>query len=44
MALVEFIYNGIMTEIQYQEFQKMEEICNNFIRKSNINENEIYYF
>jgi len=44
MASVEFIYNGIMTEIQCQEFQKMEEICNNFIRKSNLNQNEIYYF
>ena len=44
MAQVEFQYNGINTIIQCQENQKMSEICNNFIIKSNINENEIYYF
>ena len=44
MALVEFQYNGIMTVIQCQENQKMKEICNNFITKSKIKENEIYYF
>ena len=44
MASVEFIYNGISTIIQCLENQKMEEICNNFIKKVNINENEIYYF
>ena len=44
MASVEFQYNGIMTVIQCQENQKMKEICNNFIIKSKIKENEIYYF
>ena len=44
MASVEFIYNGIPTIIQCEENQKMEEICNNFIKKSNVNGNEIYYF
>ena len=44
MASVEFQYNGTMTIIQCQENQKMKEICNNFITKSKIKENEIYYF
>ena len=44
MASVEFQYNGTMTVIQCQENQKMKEICNNFITKSKIKENEIYYF
>ena len=44
MASVEFQYNGTMTVIQCQENQKMKEICNNFIIKSKIKENEIYYF
>ena len=43
MALVEFQYNGIIYEIQCQEGQKVEEICNNFINKSKTKENEIYY-
>ena len=44
MAQVEFQYNGTNTIIQCQENQLMSEICNNFITKSNINKNEIYYF
>ena len=44
MASVEFQYNGITTLIQCQEDQKIEEICNKFISKSKINENNIYYF
>ena len=44
MALVEFHYNGENTIIQCQEDQKMLEICNNYLKKSNINESEIYYF
>ena len=43
MAQVEFQYNGISTIIQCKEDQKMSEICNNFIMKSNINENNINY-
>ena len=43
MAQVEFQYNGISTIIQCEENQKLNEICNTFINKSNINENEIYY-
>ena len=43
MASVEFQYNGALTLIQCQENQTMEEICNNFIAKSKIKENEIYY-
>ena len=44
MASVEFQYNGTITVIQCKEDQKMKEICNNFIIKSKIKENEIYYF
>ena len=44
MAQVEFLYNGVMTIVQCQESQKMEEICKNFINKSKANESEIYYF
>lgn len=44
MAQVEFQYNGINTVIQCNEEQKMSEICNSFISKSNINEKEINYF
>ena len=44
MAQVEFQYNGVITIIQCQESQKMEEICNNFKNKAKINEKEIYYF
>ena len=43
MAQVEFQYDGISTIIQCKEDQKMSEICNNFITKSNINENNINY-
>ena len=41
MAQVEFHYNAI---IQCKEDQKLNEICNNFINKINLNENEINYF
>ncbi len=44
MAQVEFQYNGINIVIQCNEEQKMNEICNNFITKSNIKEEEINYF
>ncbi len=44
MAQVEFQYNGINTIIQCQENQKMSEICDKFISKSNLNENELIYF
>ena len=44
MAQVEFQYEGTKTIIQCQENQKMSEICNNFIFKSNLNENDINYF
>jgi len=43
MAQVEFQYDGISTIIQCKEDQNMSEICNNFITKSNINENNINY-
>ena len=43
MAKVEFQYNGEITMIQCKENQKMAEICDNFISKYHINENEIYY-
>ena len=43
MAQVEFQYDGISTIIQCNEDQNMSEICNNFITKSNINENNINY-
>ena len=41
MASVEFQYNETITVIQCKEDQKMKEICNNFITKSKIKENEI---
>ena len=44
MAQVEFQYKGISTIIQCKEDQKMIEIINIFISKSNINENEINYY
>ena len=43
MAQVEFQYNGINTVIQCKEDQTMYEICNIYISKSNINENNINY-
>ena len=43
MAQVEFQYNGINTIIQCKEDQTMYEICNIYISKSNINENNIHY-
>lgn len=44
MAQVEFIYNEKICVIYCQENQKMSEICNNFANKSNVNENDIYFF
>ena len=43
MAQVEFQYDGITSIIECDEEQKMSEICNNFISKSNLNENNINY-
>jgi hypothetical protein len=43
MAQVEFQYNSINTIIQCKENEKMSEICNKFISKSNLNENNINY-
>ena len=43
MAQVEFQYNGISSIIQCTENQKMYEICNSFISKSHLNENNINY-
>ena len=43
MAQDEFQYNGINTIIQCQEDQKMIEICNSFILKSNINQKGLLY-
>ena len=42
-AEVEFQYNGNIYVIQCTEDQKLIEICNNFIFKTNIKQNEIYY-
>ena len=44
MAQVEFIYNGKICLVQCQENKKMAEICNTFISKSNLSENDIYFF
>ena len=44
MAEVEFQYNGTKTVIQCKEGQKIGEIFDRFISKSNINENDINYF
>ena len=43
MAQVEFQYNSISTIIQCNEDQKMSEICNNFISKSNLDENNLNF-
>ena len=43
MAQVEFLYNGSITVIQCEEGQKMLDICNKFINKSILDENQIYY-
>ena len=43
MAQVEFYYNGVNIRIQCQESQKMLEICNAFLIKSQLNEKEIIY-
>ena len=44
MAQVEFHYKEIITIIQCKIDQKMTEIFNTFISKSNIKENEIKYY
>ena len=43
MAQIEFQYNGISTIIQCSGEQKLNEIYNNFILKSNLDENNINY-
>ena len=43
MAQIEFQYNGISTIIQCKEDQKISEIFNNFMFKSNINEKDLNY-
>ena len=43
MAQVEFQYNDKSTIIQCNEEQKMKEICNNFIYKLNLNENNLNF-
>ena len=44
MAQVEFLYKGTTTTIECQVDQKIADIFNTFISKSNINENEINYY
>ena len=39
MSKIIFIFNSIPTIIQCNEDQKMSEICNNFISKSNFQDN-----
>ena len=41
MVVVEFQYNSISTIIQCDEAQKMSEICNNFLSKSNLSETNL---
>ena len=41
---VEFQYNGLNFIIKGHEDQKMIEICNAFIKKSNSNYNELLYY
>ena len=43
MAEVEFIYNGVNTKIQCQTNEKLKDICQKFINKENINNNNIFY-
>ena len=43
MVQVEFQYNGLCTIIQCKEDEKLSEICNKFISKSHLNENNINY-
>ena len=43
MAQVEFQYNGINNTIQCNEDQKMQEICNDFISKLNLDEKDLNY-
>ena len=43
MAEVIFNYKDNEYKIQCQENQKLEEICNHFISKLKLNENDIYY-
>ena len=43
MAQVEFQYNCVSSIIQCKEDQKMYEICNNFINKSHLNENNLHF-
>ena len=43
MAQVEFQYNSTNTIIQCKEEERMNEICNNFISKTHLDENNINY-
>ena len=43
MSKVEFNYRGNISVIQCQENQKMVEICNIFITKSNINKKDLFF-
>ena len=43
MATVEFTHNGIKTDIQCQENDKMEDIINNFCIKSEIKKDGLYF-
>ena len=43
MSQIEFQYNSIITIIQCMDVQEIYEICNKFISKSNLNENNINY-
>ena len=43
MAQVEFQYNSTNTIIQCKEEETMNEICNNFISKTHLDENNINY-
>ena len=43
MSQIEFQYNGISTIIQCIDDQAIYEICNKFISKSNLNEDNLHY-
>ena len=43
MSQIEFQYNGISTIIQCMDDQAIYEICNKFISKSNLNEDNLHY-
>ena len=43
MADVEFIYNGININIPCDKKDKMKDICEKFINKTQIDKNLVYY-